>query len=252
MPSPTVPSVSTRELERFAADGFLVLPDLVPTITIDAIRGEADAVLQARLGHMVATRTRDPRVTWWRLTSGRPFVLKIKPVVDLSATAASVAEGDAVRAVVADLLGARSLLMENKFMYKQVVDVACGWAGLPVLSEEVCKHTDAAYFAARGYHRVLTVAVCLDVCTEAAGALRVWPGSHLRAIEMVATDSQGPVVPDTDAPDDAAVTLVAAPGTVLVWDSALVHASGPNSSGRPRRLLVLGYAPADSGEGATG
>src|SRR6266508_2502587 len=98
MPSPTVPSVSTHELERFAADGFLVLPDLVPPTAIDAMRAEANAVLEDRLGHMVATRTRDPRVTWWRLTSGRPFLLKIKPVVDLSATAASVAEGDAVRA----------------------------------------------------------------------------------------------------------------------------------------------------------
>src|SRR5436190_24358098 len=111
MPSPTVPSISTRELQRFAADGFLVLPDLVPTITIDAIRAEADAVLHDRLGHMVATRTRDPRVTWWRLTSGRPFVLKIKPVVDLSATAASVAESDAVRAGLPDRLGARPALL---------------------------------------------------------------------------------------------------------------------------------------------
>ncbi len=244
MPSPITPAMSDRDLGRFTADGFLVLPDLVPTATIEALRAEADAVLERRLAEMVATKTPDPRVTWWRLASGHPYVLKVKPVVDLAPTVAAVA--DDLRTAIADLIGSAPRLMENKLMYKQVVDVAAGWAGLPVLGEEVCKHTDAAYFSARGYPRVLTVAVCLDPCTERAGALRVWPGSHRRTINMVATDNQGPVVPDAEAPDDAAVTLLAAPGSVLAWDSALVHASGPNTSGRPRRLLVLGYAPGGS------
>jgi ectoine hydroxylase-related dioxygenase (phytanoyl-CoA dioxygenase family) len=59
------------------------------------------------------------------------------------------------------------------------------------------------------------------------------------------TERQGPVVPDEQAPDSAAVTLVAAAGTVLIWDANLVHASGPNLSDEPRRLLVLGYAPTE-------
>jgi ectoine hydroxylase-related dioxygenase (phytanoyl-CoA dioxygenase family) len=58
---------------------------------------------------------------------------------------------------------------------------------------------------------------------------------------MVATDTQGPVVPDAAAPDTDAVLLTADAGTVIAWDAALVHASGPNTSGHSRRLLVLGY-----------
>lgn len=246
MSSPIAAAVSSQQLDRFAANGFLVLPDMVSATAIEALRFEADAVLRQLLGHMVETRTRDPRVTWWRLPSGKPYVLKVKPVVDLSPTALEVASSAPLRAIVADLLGAPPRLMENKFMYKQVVDVE--WAELPVLGEEVRKHTDAAYFCARAYHRVLTVAVCLDPCTEAAGALRVWPGSHRLPVETVATDNQGPVIPDTAAPDAEALTLIAAPGWTLAWDAALVHASGPNISGRPRRLLVLGYAPAGDGD----
>jgi ectoine hydroxylase-related dioxygenase (phytanoyl-CoA dioxygenase family) len=75
----------------------------------------------------------------------------------------------------------------------------------------------------------------------ASGALKVWPGSHRRNIDMVSTASQGPVVPDDQASDADAVLLEAAAGSVLVWESSLVHASDPNHSDLPRRLLVLGF-----------
>ncbi|MBB5829536.1 phytanoyl-CoA dioxygenase family protein [Micromonospora carbonacea] len=249
MTTPIAPAVTAQQIDRFASHGYLVLPDLIPPAAIQGLRVKADEILGDRLARMVASRTLDPRVTWWRLASGKPYILKVKPVVDLSPAATSVADAPALRTVVADLLGAPPTLMDNKLMYKQTVDVTAGWAALPVLGEEVRKHTDAAYYATRGYPRVLTVAVCLDPCTEKAGALRVWPGSHRRAIEMIPTDNQGPVVPDAAAPDTTAVTLVAAPGTVLIWDAALVHASGPNTSGHPRRLLVLGYSPAHPNHG---
>ncbi|WBB46824.1 phytanoyl-CoA dioxygenase family protein [Verrucosispora sp. WMMA2044] len=248
MTSPLASALSAQQIDRFATHGYLVLPDLLPAATIQELRVEADDLLDQRLAQMVATRCADPRVTWWRLPDGTPYVLKVKPVLDLSPTATAVADDTRLCGLVADLLGAPApTLMDNKLMYKRTVDIAAGWAALPVLGEEVRKHTDAAYYAAHGYPRVLTVAVCLDPCTEAAGALRVWPGSHRRTIEMVPTLHQGPVVPDQDAPDDVAVTLVAAPGTVLIWDAALVHASGSNTSGHSRRLLVLGYSPTPAG-----
>lgn len=235
----------TAGLRRtFELDGFLVLPELIPVATVNRLRTDADDVLARLLDEMRSAQATDPRVTWWRLISGRAYVLKVKPVIDLAPAAAAVAGGSELRDLVGDLLGATPRPMEDKFMYKQELDLAVPWAALPVLGEEVRKHTDDAYFRARGYGRVLTVAVCLDDCTEAAGALRVWPGTHRLAVEQVVTARQGPVVPDHAAPDNAAVTLEAPAGSLLVWDSALVHASGPNTSGRPRRLLVLGYAPA--------
>jgi ectoine hydroxylase len=236
-------SISTRT-HQFAEDGYVVLPGQIPATTVELLRIDADAVLNQLLTTMGAAKAADPRVTWWRLASGRVYVLKVKPVLDLAPVAAGVAASVELHRAVADLLGGAARLMEDKFMYKQEVEVVAPWAALPVLGEEVCKHTDAAYFAARRYGRVLTVAVCLDDCTEAAGALRVWPGTHRQPVEHVATAKQGPVVPDHAAPDSAAVILEAPAGSVLIWDSALVHASGPNTTGRPRRLLVLGYTDA--------
>jgi ectoine hydroxylase len=232
----------------FAEAGFAVLPGFIPATTVELLRVDADAVLNRLLSAMAATKTADPRVTWWRLPSGRVYVLKVKPVIDLAPVAAGVAASAELHDAATGLLGGPPRLMDNKFMYKQEVEVVAPWADLPVLGEEVRKHTDAAYFAAHGYGRVLTVAVCLDDCTEAAGALRVWPGTHRQAIQHIPTANQGPVVPDHAAPDRDAVTLEATAGSVLIWDSALVHASGPNTTSRPRRLLVLGYAA----DGATG
>ena len=45
MRAPTAPTLSGRDLARFSSDGFLVLPNLVPAATIDALRVEADTVL---------------------------------------------------------------------------------------------------------------------------------------------------------------------------------------------------------------
>lgn len=247
----TVPDSVPLDRTRFAEDGYLVLPEIVPPATITRLRSEADAALTGMLDTMVHERVTDPRLTWWRLPSGRLYVLKIKSVVDLAPTAAVLASGPLLHQVTTDLLGSAAKMIDSKFMYKQTVDVSAAWADLPVLGEEVCKHTDAAYYGAKGHDRVVTVALCLDDCTPMAGVLKVWPGTHHRDIEMIVTPRQGPVVPDEVAPDSHAVALLAPAGSMLVWDSALVHASGPNESGRPRRLLVLGYAATASPAGGT-
>lgn len=226
---------------RFHQDGYLVLPEAIDAAIVAELRVAADLVYDRVVGATLAEQVTHPRLTWWRLPDGRPYVFKIKPVADLVPLFGTVAGSEAVRGVASAALGAEAVLMEDKVTYKAPLGAAASWAMLPVLGEEVCKHSDAAYFAARGFGRVLTVALCLDDCPAAAGALRVWPGTYRVPVPHVPTPDQGPVVPDAAAPDEQAVSLEAAAGTLLAWDSALVHASGPNQTGNPRRLLVLGY-----------
>jgi len=234
-------------IRGFEELGYAVFASPFAPAVIENIRREADGIRDNLIEQMAAVQTLEPRVTWWRLDDGALYLLKIKPVLDLAPASAALAHGFWARATIGELLGGTPQLMEDKFMYKQRVAPAVDWADLPVLGEEVCKHTDAAYFQARGFDRVVTVAVCLDDCTAESGALKVWPGTHRRSVSMTQTHRQGPVVADEDAPDEDGVVLTASAGSVLVWDSALVHASGPNMSGSPRRLLVLGYTA--SGEG---
>jgi ectoine hydroxylase-related dioxygenase (phytanoyl-CoA dioxygenase family) len=138
--------------------------------------------------------------------------------------------------------------MEEKITYKQRISMTSDWPSLRVLGEEVHKHSDAAYFHARGFHDpIVTLTICLDDAPAESGTVRVWPGSHRQHLPHVPTKDHGPVVPDAAAPDEASVTLTASAGSVLAWDARLVHASGPNTTGNPRRLLILGYARATPG-----
>ena len=234
-------SINAVRQTAFHECGYVVLPDAVDPATLTDLREAADLVFDRVVGTTLAERLTHPRLTWWRLPDGRPYAFKVKPVADLAPAFAELAGSRSLLDMASALLGGAARLMEDKVTYKAALDVDAGWAALPVLGEEVCKHSDAAYFAERGFGRVVTVAVCLDDCSTEAGALRVWPGSHRQEVEHVPTADQGPVVPDESAPDAAAVTLTAAAGTVLAWDAAVVHASGPNRTDNPRRLLVLGY-----------
>lgn len=226
---------------QFERDGYAVSPTVIPRDEIERLRSEAEAVRGALLIQTRIRRSTDSRITWWRLDDGHPYLLKIKPVIDLAPTAHSIATSTWMTERIGALLGAAPILMEDKFMYKERLNEDITWTDLPILGEEVRKHTDADYFTRRGYGRVLTVAVCLDDCTAASGALRVWPGTHQRDIRTTPTTNQGPVVLDEDAQDTDAVMLEAPTGSVLVWESRLVHASEANVSHRPRRLLVLGF-----------
>ncbi|MFF5051721.1 phytanoyl-CoA dioxygenase family protein [Micromonospora sp. NPDC000663] len=225
----------------FDEHGYLVISEFIDAATLTGLRAAADLAFDTVVGATLAQQAPHPRLTWWRLPDGRPYVFKLKPVADLAPLFGEVVASDAVLGVASAVLGGASTVMEDKITYKVPLETEAGWATLPVLGEEVRKHSDAAYFAARGFGRVLTVALCLDDCPAEAGALRVWPGSHHRPVAHVMTPEQGPVVPDESAPDHAAVTLEAAAGSLLAWDSALVHASDPNRTVNPRRLLVLGY-----------
>ncbi len=231
--------------ESFEELGYALFDNAFTPAVIEELRHDAERLRDELVQRMIADRALDLRVTWWGLDSGSPYLLKIKPVLATAPAAAALAADAWLTTTISGLLGSPVLLMEDKFMYKQRLDVDADWANLPQLGEEVCKHTDAAYFRARGYNRVITVAVCLDDCTAEAGALMVWPGTHRRSLTMVDTERQGPVVADEHAPDEDAVILTARTGSMLAWDSGLIHASGPNTSGNPRRLLVLGYTSHD-------
>jgi hypothetical protein len=241
-PSPPATGPSPTDHSRFRQDGYLVMPNALPAGMVADLQTAADRLLIHTTDTVVREQRADDRLTWWRLPTGQTYVLKIKSVVEQAPQVGALAAGPVMQGLATELLAGQVEVIDSKFMYKATIGISADWADLPELGEEVCKHTDAAYYRTRGYNRVLTVAVCLDDCTEAAGSLQVWPGTHRADIKMISTERQGPVVPDCAAPDRNAVSLYASAGSILAWDSALVHASGPNVSGRPRRLLVLGFA----------
>lgn len=240
MPTKADRAMFTAALER---DGYAILPSFVHPVTLAQLKADAETMLRETLADMEAASACSPRVTWWRLPTGEPYIFKIRPVLDLSSTANCLAKGVEIAELLSEFLGGRARLTDNIITYKQRVVVG-DWAQLEVLDEAVHKHTDAAYSHPGNLDPTVMIAICIDDAPAAAGPVRVWPGSHRRTVPIVHTQDYGPIVPDSAAPDGDSVTLAASAGTLLAWDARMVHASGPNRSGAARRLLILGYARA--------
>ena len=95
--------------------------------------------------------------------------------------------------------------------------------------------------------RSVTLWIALDDIggTVGNGALAVLPGSHLDA-----EDLRGPAIPAPYLSDlvtfwKRTVPVDVRAGDAIVWDARVVHGSGPNLSGRPRRAIVAVLAPRD-------
>ena len=92
-------------------------------------------------------------------------------------------------------------------------------------------HRDDSHYPLPRPHRplVLTMALAIDAFTPNNGSTRLVPGSHRWEEEQ------------QPEPSDI-MTLEVPAGSVLMWDGAVFHGSGPNHSDQPRRAITLNYA----------
>ena len=95
-----------------------------------------------------------------------------------------------------------------------------------------------------------TVWVALDDTDGGNGCLRVIPGSHQLAPQPMRPAPEPPnlfgVQMDPELVDDSAAVEVPLPaGGACVHHPALIHGSGPNRSGRPRRALAARFLRTD-------
>ena len=108
-------------------------------------------------------------------------------------------------------------------------------------------HQDTAYCDIKPI--VVIAALALSDCGEDAGCLRVIPGSHRGALlphrEHFGTDSLLTREQQIDAPIDeaAAVSLPMAAGEAVLFNNAVCHSSGPNSSDDRRIVFLIEYVP---------
>ena len=102
----------------------------------------------------------------------------------------------------------------------------------------------------------LSTLTALDACTAENGAVVLLPGAHKRGQVLAAsydaqrakTASQGADVIKTEVDTSGARQLELAAGQVLIMHCHMLHASPPNLSEHPRRVLFQRYADADATE----
>lgn len=92
-------------------------------------------------------------------------------------------------------------------------------------------HRDDGVFPfEKSFETIVNVMWVLDPFTDANGATRLLPGSHLWPHEQI------------EQYDDLAVAAAAPSGSAIVWTGALLHGGGANTTNAPRRGLVFSYS----------
>ena len=211
---------------RYRRDGFLVLPETLPTEAVAALRAAVDRLPGggARGGARFLLE-RCPAVRAW---AGRPEWA--------GAAAALIGPGAcAVRATLFDKRpGANWVVPRHRDAFVAVAERV----ETPGFTDWTIKagvwHVRPPASTLRG---MVALRIHLDDCGAASGPLRVVPGSHRSGF---------PDPPPTAARETAAreTTLTVPPGGIVALSPAALHASGRTAGEARRRVIHVEYAAA--------
>lgn len=233
--------LTADQRESYERDGYVVLPAVFTTDEVAEMAREADRVAELLIDASIATGARSPRLDLQR-RDDHVVLRKVQPMNDLSEVFTRYSSDDRLLGPMRDVLGCEPVLMEEKLNYKQVLPsdpgIDAGDEG-----ESFPFHTDIAFFILDGYPlETMSSALTIDETTPDNGPLRVLPGSH-RKLDWPHHDGWPPRVREDAIPQDELVDLLAPPGSVMLFHSALVHASSENTTDRPRRLMIFSHHP---------
>ena len=239
-------------VEQLRADGYAIIRGFMATAAVQRIGAEVDRIYQEGLKHHATYRDRnllfevldDPKAR-------RRVVLQAHWTAWISPLMEEMRRSAAFYAVLQPFLGVDIKQITHQLHWKP-----------PGAKYTFYRyHQDARFRAGQPQQQLLestvTTGLAIDPQTEANGALRIVPRSHLRGYLGLADD--GPIMvgetPDAELRrvglDPAStVTCVMQPGDLLLWTLFTVHGSGPNLSSVDRRFMINSYVRApDSSRG---
>jgi hypothetical protein len=245
--------LTSAQSAAFDRDGFLLLESQFDDAELQALRIASDRIVELSINASAALGRRHPRLDAKVHPDGRVTVRKIQPVNDLDELIASLSSDPRLIDPLPELMGGEPVLMEEKLNAKQTVDASAldlAFLGASSVNPEVGMegfhlHHDWGYYRQQGYpENTLSSAIAIDECAG-RGPLRVIPGSHLVDAPLADPDpasGSGVVADGVFDPADL-VPLDVPAGTVMLFHAKLVHDSEPNTSGRPRRVMIYSHYP---------
>jgi phytanoyl-CoA hydroxylase len=251
-------ALTTDQVERYRAEGFLVLERFAPEAACDRLRARMEELLAGFDVEGVRTvfSTEDQRHAQedWFLESGDKIRFFFEPgafdaggrlrqakelsinkvghaLHDLDPVFHAFSRDPRVEAVARAIGLEAPLLLQSMYIFKQ-----------PRIGGEVTCHQDSAFlhtepFSCTGFW------FALEEATEENGCMWAEPGGHRRPLRQRFV-REGPgtrmvTLGPEPLPTDGLVPLPAAKGTLVLLHGQLPHRSGPNLSDRSRHAYAL-------------
>ena len=236
-----MPHLSDEQRDTYERLGYVVLPAVFEPDEIDQMAKEADRIAERVIEASMATGERSPRLDLQR-RDGRTVLRKVQPLNDISDVFARYSADERLIGPMREILGCEPVLMEEKLNYKQLITDAPGVEAGDE-GESFPFHTDLAFFVLDGYpSETLSSALSIDETTPDNGPLRVLPGSHHR-LDWPYEEGWPPRIREDAIPMSDVVDVIAPAGSVMLFHSALIHASSENTTDGPRRIMIYSHYP---------
>lgn len=212
-------------VERFRADGIVVVPDVFDPEELKSFSNAVDAAV-------VDDRRDDDRTLDQRSRYEQSF----QQCLDLWTRYPDVVEWSCHPApadLAAQLLGTESVrLWHDQALYKE--------AG----GRETDPHQDHPYWPIAETDQV-TAWIPFDGSTAAAGAMAYWPGSHLlgldKFVNIFGNEAPDDIGSDPALQDIEPLTVEVPPGAVAFHHALTAHRAGANRTDTTRRVHTMIY-----------
>ena len=226
--------LSETTLAAYRRDGFVVLPDILTSSEVEALRRVTDEFVQGARSVTANNEIYDLEDTH---SADEPRVRRIKTPQLHHAEYARAARHPKIVAVLKDLWGTvrfdTGKLNMKSAGYGAPIEWHQDWAFYPHTNEDLA-----------------AVGIMLDDCEMDNGPMMVVPGSHQGPIfDHHGLDGRfcGAIDPATcDFGISTAAPCLGKAGSITVHHVRAVHGSATNFSGKPRRFLLFQYRAADA------
>ena len=233
-------------IKHFQEHGYVAMERVFSEEEVQRMRQEADAILELILNSSNSLQRQSGRLDIVQNSEGY-LVRKIQPINDLSLYLSKVSEDPRIVEPMRTLMNEEPVLMEEKLNYKQPMqELAFDFQIQPRYTDRFPVHNDWAYYQAQNYPQaIISSAITLDDCPAESGPIHIWPGSHKQHLEHESIDIGLQVKKDL-LDFEGGEDLVLPAGSVAFFSSLLVHNSRPNTSGKPRRMMIYSHYPASA------
>lgn len=233
-------------IQYFQEHGYVAMERVFSDDEVQRMRKEADEILELILNSSNSLERQSGRLDLVRNEAGF-LVRKIQPINDLSLYLSQISADSRLLDPMRALMNEEPILMEEKLNYKQPLPgLSFGFETKPRGTDRFPVHNDWAYYRAQNYPQgIISSAITLDDCPAESGPIRIWPGTHKSHLEHESVDIGLQVQPglvDFEGGED----LLLPAGSVAFFSSLLVHNSRPNTSGKPRRMMIYSHYPASA------